>query len=125
MRDVRYKDLPAVGGSGHWTHASLPDFLFAMPYLFVLGISEQPIPPLIVLNEIFRSGKWDAGMSGGCEWKPFEISGQEYDELVQALANRPEYQFVTAGDLAEVTSLRQWQGKLLSKYGRRARERGA
>lgn len=122
MRDVRFKQHPGVGGEGSWTYATLPDFLFALPYLFVLGSNEQAIPPMAVLNEIFKSGTWDAGMSGACEWKPFEISAQEYDELAQALAARNEYRFVDAGDLAEVKSLRQWRSKVLSKYGRRSRK---
>ena len=123
MRDVRFKQHPGVGGEGPWTFATLADFLFALPYLFVLGSSEQAIPPKAVLNEIFKSGTWDAGMSGGCEWKPFEIAEQEYDELVQALAARAEYRFVSDGDLAEVKSLRQWRSKVLSKYGKRSRKR--
>lgn len=125
MMDVRFKHHPGVGGPGHWTHATLSEFLFTLPYLFLLDGSEQPFPPLAVLNEIFKSGKWDAGMSGGCEWKPFEISEDEYDELVQRLAAHPKYRFVSDGDLAAVKSLRQWRGKVLSKYSNRSGKTGA
>jgi hypothetical protein len=120
MMDVRFKLHPPVGGPGHWTYATLPGFLFSLPYLFLLHGGEQPIPPLAVLNEVFTAGKWDAGMSGRCEWKPFEISEHEYDELVQALAAAPNYRFVGDDALAEVKSLRQWRSKVLSKYSKRS-----
>ena len=120
MMDVRFKLHPPVGGPGHWTYATLPAFLLSLPYLFRLDGSEEPIPPLAVLNEVFKLGKWDSGMSGSCEWKPFQISEQEYDELAQGLAALPKYRFVSDGDLAEVKSLRQWRGKVLSKYSKRS-----
>ena len=118
--DVRFKLHPPVGDPGHWTHAALPEFLLSLPYLFLLHGGEQPIPPLAVVNEVFKSGKWDAGMSGGCEWKPFEISAHEYSELVQALAAHPRYHFVHDDDVADVKSLRQWRGKVLSKHSKRS-----
>jgi len=121
MRDVRFKLHPPVGGPGHWTHATLSEFLFSLPNLFLLHGGEQPIPPLAVLNEVFTSGTWGAGMSGSCEWKAFEISDDEYDELVQALVGAPRFRFVTDAALAEIESLRQWRSKRLSKYSGRPR----
>jgi hypothetical protein len=119
MMDVRFKQHAALGPS-QWTYAQLPDFVFSLP-LFMPREYEQPIPPLTVLNEIFTSGKLDAGMSGGCEWKPFEISQGQYDELVQELLTRPQYRFVIDDDLATAKSVRQWRGKVLSKYLKRPR----
>lgn len=40
------------------------------------------------MNEEFRSGDHDAGMSGGCVWEPFVITKEEFDELVRELQNR-------------------------------------
>ena len=125
MRDVRFKLQPPLGGPGPWTHARLSEFLLSLPNLFLLHGGEQPIPPCAVLNEVFTSGKWDAGMSGGCEWKPFEISDDEYDELVQALALTPNYRFITDAALAEIKSLRQWRSKRLSKYSGRLGKRSS
>lgn len=115
MRDVRFKRHGAIGPA-QWTHATLPEFLFALPSLLRPDGSQQPIPPLAVLNELFKSGRMDAGMSGGSEWKPFEISELEYEELIEWLATNPKYNFVQDADLADITSLRAWQGKSLSKY---------
>ena len=55
--------------------------LVDVPYFFPARI----IPPLLVVNEVLRTGLVDAGMSGGCEWKPFQIEKNEYEELVKAL----------------------------------------
>ena len=74
--EMRFKQHPGVGGRGHWTNATLPEFLL------------------------------------------------EYDELVQALLARPEYRFVIDAELAEITSLRTWRGKTLSKYSPRRRKPG-
>ena len=119
MRDVRFKDHPGVGGPGNWTHGLLTEFLFRLPYFFYFGKVRQPIPPLHILNGIFRSGKFDAGMSGGCEWKPFEIDEKECSELVQELIARPECSFVEDKDLWNSNNFRQWNGKRMSKYNPR------
>ena len=119
MMDVRFKQHGAVGPA-EWTYASLADFLFALPF-FLPRDFEQPVPPLTVLNEIFTSGKLDAGMSGGCEWKSFEISQDEYDELAQELLTRPQCRFVIDDELATAKSVREWRGKVLSKYAKRQR----
>lgn len=123
MMDVRFKIHPPVGGSGQWTHAPLPEFLASLPYFLLLGGHEQPVPPIAVVNDVCKQGKWEAGMSGACEWKPFEIQQADYDELVPVLRAHPEYRFVSDESMAQIKSLRQWQGRVLSKYGRRAREK--
>jgi hypothetical protein len=61
--------------------AALLDFVFDVPYLLSRGV----IPPLHVMNEVLKEGGGEAGMSPSTTWETFELSGDEYDELVFAL----------------------------------------
>jgi hypothetical protein len=80
MRILEYDVLPPVGAGKLRTSGSLKDLVLAIPYL----VQSSLIPPLAVLNAVFTAGVADAGMSGGCRWQPFEISKDEYDELIRA-----------------------------------------
>jgi hypothetical protein len=86
MRTLQYYELTAFGPEKLPKEADLLRFVLDIPYLFVFGL----IPPICVLNDVFRSGLADAGMSGGCGWEPFQVDSEEYDELVQALLAVPE-----------------------------------
>jgi hypothetical protein len=47
-----------------------------------------------VVNDVLRRGGIDAGMSGACQWEPFEIDATDWSELRSALetgADRYEY----------------------------------
>lgn len=81
MRTLEYEVLPAIGPGTVKESGTLKDLLFEIPYLLASGL----IPPLRVLNELLRTGVHDAGMSGGCKWRPFEISQAEYEELAASL----------------------------------------
>ena len=48
---------------------NVADLLFDIPYFFLAMI----IPPMAVVNEVLQKGVVDAGMSGGCKWKPFQL----------------------------------------------------
>lgn len=61
--------------------ATLVEFILDIPYLLFEGV----IPPLHLLNEILSSGDAGGGMSPGTSWEPFEISKEEYNELVSEL----------------------------------------
>ena len=50
-----------------------PGLLRAVPYLLVHGM----IPPRAVATDILKGGLYDAGMSGGGEWEPSELSPAE------------------------------------------------
>jgi hypothetical protein len=63
---------------------SVLSLLFSIPYFFV----SEVIPPIDVINEVLKKGVVDAGMSGGCRWKPFQLDTQEYSELVSQLKKR-------------------------------------
>ncbi|MBD2306034.1 hypothetical protein H6G17_10970 [Chroococcidiopsis sp. FACHB-1243] len=68
-----------------------------------------------VPNDFFPSGllpdgnvQYDAGMSGGCSWKPFEITQQEYEELVLDLLTAPGTQFKILDAPQEIQTYSQW-----------------
>jgi hypothetical protein len=90
MRNVTYREL-SHGVLGDAVEASLPDFLLRLPY--VLGrlpwtrssIPLAATPPLFVLNDVLAKGVLDAGMSGGAEWEPFQITAVEWEELASAI----------------------------------------
>src|SRR5262245_4291946 len=81
MRNIEYILLPPVGSDETPVYRSIADLLRDIPYLLSSGI----IPPLSVVNQILRSGLEDAGMSGGCRWKPFELSKDEFAEVLDDL----------------------------------------
>ncbi len=86
MKKITYRYLPPVGPRDRSDQVtrSLAYFVQEIPYFLTFNL----IPPLSVMNEEFRSGEDDAGMSGGCAWEPFDITKEEFDELVQELQNR-------------------------------------
>jgi hypothetical protein len=93
MRVVTYRPLPGVGGGGVLPeeHAPLDEFVAdVLPYVLQRGAAPKPwlVPPRRVLNSIFAAGEKFAGMSGGAQWDPFEISDEEYATLVAALGDR-------------------------------------
>jgi hypothetical protein len=93
MRSLQYNLLPPIGDGQTPVYGTLLDLLQAIPYL----ISDGLIPPLVVLNHIFKMGVYDAGMSGGITWEPFAIDQKEFDELVNGFVslNNAEYRLVS------------------------------
>src|SRR5215468_7889371 len=112
MRTITYTILPGIGPRSIKRVGTLKDLLFAIPYL----LSPKLLPPRQVLNDLLRTGVLDAGMSGGCRWPPFEISTQEYDELLAECTS------TAAESLQQVTSpewvqtYRDWSAWVL-EYG--------
>lgn len=104
---------------GIWTRGTLKDLLLATPYIL-----QRFIPPFQVLNYLLKHGvpneffldgllpdgkvQYDAGMGGGCSWKPFEITREEYEELILDLLTDPESQFYIFDTPAEVQTYKQW-----------------
>ena len=62
---------------------SVAALLRSIPYALSAGL----LPPLHVLNSLLKTGRSDAGMSGACEWPPFELNDEEWSELRTALAS--------------------------------------
>ncbi len=129
MRELRYKEYVIGHPSGPWTTGTLKDLLLAMPYLLT-----NWIPPISVLNDLFRNGmpndvhpnglpdgkvQFDAGMSGGCAWKPIEISADEYEELVLELLTDPERNLRQKDPPAGISTIAQWEMWSLGQKGLR------
>lgn len=81
MDQIEYSRLPPMGSEPTRVRAALHEFLLDIPGLFYLGY----IPPLQVVNEFLKTGRADAGMSGGSEWEPFVISPDAYAEVLRVL----------------------------------------
>lgn len=99
LRSVRYKPKPGIApghrGGFAWRRASLLDFLLAVPaWEMALGLdptepNDWEAPSLAAFNALFAKGRVCAGMSGGCELKPFEIDLDECELLIELLLTDP------------------------------------
>jgi hypothetical protein len=88
LEKLKYKILPPVGPGSFSTEGSVADLLFDIPYFFLARI----IPPMDVVNEVLQKGVVDAGMSGGCKWKPLQLDAASYAKLA---ADLRQMDFVT------------------------------
>lgn len=79
MQKISFTVLGGVGGSSK-QHGTVVDLLSAVPYL----LTARLILPLHVVNDVLIKGIYDAGMSGGCKWEPFQIDASEWNELRRA-----------------------------------------
>jgi hypothetical protein len=107
VREIKYTILPAMGPDATHAHGTVKDLLMHIPYLFMKGFTNV-IPPLPILNKLLTSGINDAGMSGGCRWKPFEITESEYSELVEELLTEPGFEFITPETPHNVKTHEDW-----------------
>lgn len=122
MRDVRFKNHSATGArDAPWEYAPLDQFLLATPMFYYQLTQGGVIPPLHVLNECLRAGTHHAGMSGASDWKPFELTQDEYEELVENLVTHPDYQIEECRELWDRPNYKKWSGAALSRHSRRAR----
>lgn len=64
---------------------SLLAFVYDIPYFGACGV----FPPFRLLNRLLLTGGDTGGMSPGATWEPFEISPEEYRELVAAVRSVP------------------------------------
>jgi hypothetical protein len=83
-RTVSYTVIAPVGPGRLRKSGSFLSLLFSIPYFFV----SEVIPPIYVINDILKKSTVDAGMSGGCRWKPFQLNAEEYADLVSELKER-------------------------------------
>jgi hypothetical protein len=81
MRLVDYQRFYFSSGPPEERNGSLAQLILDMPYCMIFGV----VPPLNVLNEYLNSGGMLGGIRPGIKFKPFEITGIEYDELVACL----------------------------------------
>lgn len=95
-----------------------------MPYLI-----DHFIPPLYVLNDLLKNGwsnplfpdglpdgtvQYDAGMSGGCAWRPFQITQHEYEELVLDLLTSPTLVAQLSVPSETVENIAEWSQRVLA-----------
>jgi hypothetical protein len=82
IRDINeefnIKILPPMGSGEVKKPVTVVGLVREIPYLIQSGF----LPSRKVLNDIFSRGINDAGMSGGCEWEPFQITEEGFSELV-------------------------------------------
>ena len=114
MKTIRYVVLGGMGGECP-EQGTVADLLSEIPYLLTARI----IPPLHVVNDLLAKGVENAGMSGGCEWEPFQISESEWEELASQLKSMPDdeaCEFVQPPDWVETVD--DWQAWIMiHKYG--------
>jgi hypothetical protein len=101
LQNLKYKILPPVGPGSFSTEGGVADLLFDIPYFFLARI----IPPMDVVNEVLQKGVVDAGMSGGCRWKPFQLDAASYAKLAAELQ---QMEFVTIQPPDWVTTHSDW-----------------
>lgn len=121
---LKVKILPGVGASdGTWEITEMSDFLqFHAPNLRAYIHVCKQFPPFHILNEELISGGSDQGMSGGCFWKPFELSREEYDLLREEMLTNPEYNIEYDKSLEEKTTMKKWCGAVLTKHNSRRKQ---
>lgn len=125
MRVVNYKTHWSYRGRSVKRQAVLSQFVFDILNLMnTTGV----IPPLVVLNSVLETGGSSGGMSPGTTWKPFEITEEEYKELVKELlevdlssirANHPYIYFnriIVDEELNQYTDHISWLKESHSKY---------
>ena len=114
MRTISYIVLGGMGGEFP-KRGTVADLLLEIPYLLTARI----IPPLHVVNDLLAKGLDDAGMSGGCQWEPLQITESDWDDLVLQLKSLPgdeACEFVRPPDWVE-TADDWWAWIMIHKYG--------
>jgi hypothetical protein len=113
MRTIAFKVHGGVGGT-HLHSGTLSDLLKAIPYLLIPKL----IPPLGIVNDLLKKGISDAGMSGGCSWKPFEVTPAEWDELKEELISNQSDGLEYVSPPEWVRNIHDWHNWVLEfRYG--------
>ena len=82
MKKIRYKVFDLAGEESK--EATLNNFFLEIPALIMYGV----IAPFEVVNQILKLGNAGGGMSPGVEWEPFQISNEEYEEIINDIRDR-------------------------------------
>ena len=111
---VEYVVLGGIGGEFP-KQGTVAELLSEIPYLLTARI----VPPLHVVNDLLAKGLDSAGMSGGCEWEPFQITASEWEDLashLMSLTDDEACEFVQPPDWVE--TIDDWQAWIMiHKYG--------
>src|SRR6185437_6524952 len=79
MRSVKYKRHEFHEKYPSNRNEELHRFLLDIPYLMYHGV----VPSRDAINEVLRRGGGDGGMSPGASWEPFELTEDDYWEIVE------------------------------------------
>jgi hypothetical protein len=82
VKKIKYIVYDLAGEESRAATAS--SFLLEIPELMMFGV----IAPFGVTNQILKGGKSGGGMSPGVEWDPFEITKEEYQEIIDDILGR-------------------------------------
>ena len=109
---------------GKWEIVSMSEFLlYYSPNLrSPISICNQ-FPPLHILNQELMAGGNDLGMSGGCFWKPFKLTKDDYLMLREEILSNPNINVEYDETLEVKTSIKQWCGTVLSKHNPRKKQK--
>jgi hypothetical protein len=123
--EIKIKVVRAVGSAhGKWQVVNLVDLLrYHLPRLSSFVSHFQQFPPLTVLNEELLSGGADLGMSGGCFWKPFSLSEEDYETLKETMLSDPELDLQIDATLADKPTLKAWCDAILARHERQRKGR--
>jgi len=110
--------LPAVDAShGHWELINFCDFIYHhSPELSHYLYLYHQFPPLHILNEDLLTGGRDMGMSGGCLWKPFQITEQEYKSIKEEMLTSPQYDLGYDEEYENLKNFRKWSKAIRYRY---------
>jgi hypothetical protein len=108
MRRVKYRDFDRWGPKDGRKKATLVEFIADLGGLFAY-CWELPllIPPLTLVNEKLASGK-DFSGDDGHTWDPFQISEDEWREVVTTLQQLPDRHYAVVEPPTWVTTLAEW-----------------
>ncbi len=108
--------------SGEWEIVNFDDFLVHYSPRLAMSVSFiKQFPPRHILNEELLSGGSDQGMSGGCYWKPFEITEEEYNEVREEMLTSPSHDLEYDPGLEDRKTINKWCGAVLSHHNPRNR----
>jgi len=65
---------------------------------------------------MLATGKDDAGMSGGCEWRPFVMTSAEYSAVEEELRTSPKFSVTVDEELRSCNTLAEWRERVRQKY---------
>jgi hypothetical protein len=113
MRTIAFEVRGGIGGT-QLQSGTLSDLLKHIPYL----LTPKLVPPLYVVNDLLEKGISDSGMSGGCSWKPFEITSAEWDELKEQLISNQSDGMEYVSPPEWVKNLHDWHNWVFEfRYG--------
>lgn len=84
MREITYSIIAGPNGKVASKKASLEDLVIDTG-MFINYESDKVIPKFPGINKVFFKGS----VEGRWSWEPFNISGDEYHELVERLISLP------------------------------------